>query len=161
MSDEQADPYIRLRPAGPTADEDVCRCPSGTEVTLRDGMTDNPLVCLTCNGEVPPERLGFSGELADEISDWLSVYDSLYRLWLDSGEYEQWAAARLSDADGAVNTRGREIVARLNEIVPAYYWWSVDTDASEPLAACPVCSGPLRQFADRDFQVCSACRILF
>jgi len=160
--DEEVDPYWRLRPVDPTPDDDVCRCPPGTAVMLRDTLTDNPLWCVVCNGEVPPERLGFDARFAEDMASWLSVYDSLYRLWLDSGEYEAWAAARLSDAHGQVNQTGRAIVARLNDITPAYYWWFVNTEAAdaEPPVACPVCSGPLGEYAGRDFRVCAVCRIL-
>jgi hypothetical protein len=129
---------------------------------LRDGLSHNPLFCVACNGEVPPERLGFDARFAEEIASWLSVADSLYRLWLDSGEYEAWAAARLSDRHGQVNRTGLDIVARLNELVPAYHWWFVDTDAAEAEkpTACPLCSGPLRGYEGRDFRACAACRIL-
>jgi predicted nucleic acid-binding Zn ribbon protein len=129
---------------------------------LRDGLSDNPLFCVECGGEVPPERVGFDAKFAEEIANWLSTYDSLYRLWLDSGEYEEWATSRLLDPSGQVNTRGREIVSRLNSIVPAYYWWFVDTDAGEDalLNTCPVCSCELATFESKPFRVCAACRIL-
>jgi hypothetical protein len=87
VADEKADLYWRLRPAGPTPDDEICHCPAGTAVMLRDGLSDNPLFCVACNGEVPPERLGFDERFAEEIANWLSTHDSLYRLWLDSGEY--------------------------------------------------------------------------
>jgi Zn-ribbon-containing, possibly nucleic-acid-binding protein (DUF2310) len=160
MADEHTDPYWRLRPASPTPDDEICRCPRGAEVMLRDGLTDNPLFCVVCNREVPPERLGFDERFAEEIANWLSVYDSLYRLWLASGEYETWAAARLSDPQGQVNRWGREIVARLNGITPAYYWWFVDTDAdADRPSDCPSCSGPLGEVVGKDFRVCTECRI--
>ena len=111
---------------------------------------------------VPAERLGFNARFAEEIANWLSVYDSLYRLWLDSGEYEVWAAARLSDAHGQVNERGREIVARLNGIVATYYWWfetQIHTEA-EPLIACPICSGPFGELDGKYFKVCAACNVI-
>jgi hypothetical protein len=159
--DEQADPYWRLRPARPTPDDEVCRCPPGGAVMLRDGLSDNPLFCVTCNGEIPPERLGFDARFAEKIANWLSVNDSLYLLWLDSGEYEAWATARLSDPHGQVNRRGREIVARLNAIAPAYFWWFIDNEAAEPeLGSCPICSGPLGEVTGREFRVCPTCRIL-
>ena len=162
MAQEQVDPYWQLRPAAPTSDDEVCRCPAGTEVMLRDGLSDNPLFCVACNGEVPPERLGFDARFAEEIANWLSVYESLYRLWLDSGEYETWAAIRLSDPQSQVNRTGREIVARLNELGRAYYWWFVDTnDATvEKPILCPVCSIQLTEYEGRDLRVCAACRIL-
>jgi hypothetical protein len=129
---------------------------------LRDGLTDNPLFCVECNGEVPAERLGFDAEFAEQIANWLSVYDSLYRLWLDSGEYEAWAADRLLDPQGQVSQAGMDIVARLNDLVPTYYWWFMDTEAAEEEnpSSCPLCSGPLRECEDRNFRVCAACRIL-
>jgi hypothetical protein len=162
VEDEQTKPYWQLRPAGPTPDDEVCYCPPDTPIMLRDGLTDNPLFCVSCHGEVPPERLGFDARFAEQIANWLSVYDSLYRLWLDSGAYEKWAAARLSDPYGQVNRRGREIVAQLDAVTPTYYWWFVDTEAIEPdeLAGCPVCSGPLDLVKGRDFRECAVCRIL-
>jgi hypothetical protein len=160
--DEQLDPYWRLRPAGPTPDDEVCRCPPGAAVVLVDRLTDNPLCCMACRGFVPPERLGFDARFAEDIASWLSIHDSLFRLWLDSGEYEAWAAARLSDPHGQVNQTGRAIVAQLNDLAPAYYWWFVDTEAADPdpLPVCPVCSGPLGAYPDSDFRVCDGCRIL-
>ena len=148
MGDNETDPYWRLRPWSATPEEEVCHCPLGVGVMLRDGLTKNPLFCVDCAGEVPPERLGFDISFAQEIANWLSVYDSLYRLWLDSGEYEAWAAARLADPLGQVNRRGREIVGRLNDTVPAYYWWFEDADSqeAEPMRCCPVCFGELKPY---------------
>ena len=106
--------------------------------------------------------MGFDAQFAEEIANWLSAYDSLYRLWLDSGEYEDWAASCLADPFGQVNRQGREIVARLNSIAPAYYWWFVDTEVteSEQPKGCPVCSGALDEVKGREFRVCVSCRIL-
>jgi hypothetical protein len=129
---------------------------------LVDRLTKNPLFCVECNREMPPERLGFDANFAQEIAHWLSVYDSLYRLWLDSGEYEAWAAARLLDALGQVNQAGLEIVRRLNDVVPAFYWWFTDTEAAEEVhrSACPLCSGALTDYEGRNFRACAACHIL-
>jgi hypothetical protein len=126
---------------------------------LQAHLTSNPLSCFECNLEVPPERLGFDSRFAEEIACWLSVYDSLYKLWLDSREYEIWAASRLTDPNGQVNRTGREIVSRLNEIVPAYYFWFRDAD-SDSLQSCPVCAGPLTVCESRDLLVCTRCRIV-
>jgi hypothetical protein len=160
--DNETDPYWKLRPISATPEDEVCRCEFGVAVILRDGLTDNPLFCVECHGEVPPERLGFDARLAEDIASWRSAYDSLFRLWLDSGEYEPWAKARLMDPSGQVNTRGRNLVERLNAFVPAFYWWFKDTDApeSERLCICPVCSGALTPYGKRDLRACEACRIL-
>jgi hypothetical protein len=162
MRNDDTDPYWRLRPASATSEDEVCRCPRGGGIMLRDGLTDNPLLCVACNGEVPPERVGFGAKLAEEIASWLSVYDSLYRLWLDSAEYEAWASARLSDPRGQVNVQGREIVEKLNAITPAYYWWFEDTDGAEAerLKVCPICTRALGSYQNRNHRVCETCRIL-
>ncbi len=133
-----------------------------TEVMLRGTLSPNPLYCVRCRGEVPPERLQFDASLAEAIGAWVSVHDSLYRLWLASGEYEKWAAERLADPLGEVNAQGREIVARLNTIVPAYYWWFVDSEVIQPedFQACPICAGQLTDVAKNSFRKCSLCRIL-
>lgn len=126
---------------------------------LRDSLDDNPLYCVTCNGEVAPERIGFAAELADDIASWRSVHRSLFCLWLDSGEYEEWAKQQLSDRRGQVNLRGLELASQLNTIVTTYFWWFHDAD--DGIAnSCPVCSGALSEWADRDFQRCGTCFIL-
>ena len=136
--------------------------PHGTGVMLRDTLSRNPLCCVSCNNEVPSERIGFDAGMADKVADWLSVHNSLYRLWLDSGEYESWASARLADPVGQGNIRGHEIVGQLNLVVPAYYWWFVDSEVMSPedVPACPVCAGPLADVEKRNFRECSVCRVL-
>jgi predicted nucleic acid-binding Zn ribbon protein len=129
---------------------------------LRDSLGDNPLNCVECNGEVAPERIGFDAQLAEDIASWRSVHRSLFCLWLDSGEYENWAAERLADPQGQVNVRGREVVERLNSIIRAYYWWFRDTDASDGQisAQCPICRGHIAAAGDRSFGKCDACLVL-
>ena len=157
MNDSPADPYTRLRPAAPIPEDEICHCLTVTGVILLARLSKNPIVCQICRGEVPPERLGFGAMLAEEIANWLSVYHSLYCLWLDSGEYESWSSARLSDPYGQVNRMGRDIVTRLNEIVPTDYWWFV---VSVQPRSCPICAGPLDATGRKDTQACYGCRIL-
>lgn len=90
-----SDPYWKLRPRPPTPEDEVCHCDKLQAVMLRDELGENPIYCLACNGEVFPEPIGFDERLAEEIAIWRSVHQSLYRLWLDSCEYEIWAAERL------------------------------------------------------------------
>ena len=51
-----SDPYWKLRPVGPTPADEICRCADLKGVVLRDSLGENPIHCLVCNGEVPPER---------------------------------------------------------------------------------------------------------
>jgi len=156
------DPYWKLRPTPPTPDDEICRCDHCEQLVLRDSLGENPLYCLICNGEVAPERIGFDEPLADHIHYWRSIHRSLYLLWLDSGEYENWAAEKLREPSGSVNVNGRDIVQRLNEFVRCYYWWFNDTgiDGYVPPERCPSCSGPLSECVDRDLQKCEMCSIL-
>lgn len=129
---------------------------------LRDSLGDNPVYCVACNGEVAPERLGFDAQLAEDIASWRSVHRALYCLWLNSGEYEQWAADRLRDPGGQVNVTGRELAGRLNTIARTYYWWFHDTGAcnGQIVSQCPVCQGQLNYSDDRSFGKCEACSVL-
>lgn len=129
---------------------------------LRDCLSDNPLYCVACNGQVAPERIGFDDRLAEGIAYWRSLHRSLYLLWLDSGEYEDWAADKLRDPNASVNVTGRSIVQRLNQFVRSYYWWFHDASVDDyvPPERCPICSDHLEQCGDRDFQQCDNCSIV-
>ncbi len=155
-----SDPYWKLRAPDPTPEDEICRCEPLEGIVLCTRLTENPLCCVQCNGEVPPESIGFDGRLAEEIARWRSVSDALYRLWLDSGEYEAWAAVRLLDPAGQVNVDGMRITAALHRLVPTYYRWFRDTEDGEVPTRCPVCSGPLEDSIREGDLACGACRIV-
>ncbi len=50
-------------------------------------LGENPIHCLNCNLEVPPEKLDLATKLIDAVAFWRNVYDAIDRLWLDSGAY--------------------------------------------------------------------------
>ena len=163
MSSESTnDPYWKLRPLPPTPDDEVCHCAACRCVMLRDTLTENPLQCVECNGEVTPERIGFDESFAGDIANWRGIFRSLYLLWLDSDEYEPWARERLLDKNGAVNVRGREVVSQLNQVIRAYYWWFEDTGLADPSApkSCPICGAILEPCKGRQFRKCEPCSIL-
>ncbi|HQR06364.1 MAG TPA: DUF2310 family Zn-ribbon-containing protein [Gemmatales bacterium] len=162
MERDEKDPYWRLRPELPTPEDEICHCSQSNAVILRDGLSKNPLFCANCNGEVPPERLGFDAKFAEEIANWLWLYDSLYCLWLNSGEYELWAKARLLDSVGQVNVQGRKIVEKLSTITRTYYWWFDDSEGEEErrLKICPICTQTLEEYLNKNCRICEACRIL-
>lgn len=159
----QKDPYSRLRPHQATAEVEICHCSILEGIILRDSFSDNPLYCIKCNGEVEPSRIGFDEKLAEEIARWLNVYHSLYMLWLDSGEYEQWSCQRLSDIHGSVHKDGRDVVNQLSEYKPAYYFWFVDTENMMPedIVVCPFCSNQLTPYQNRmKGRICEPCKII-
>ena len=157
-----SDPYWKLRPAPSTPEDEVCHCVNLKAVMLRDALNTNPIHCVACNGEVLPERIGFDWRLAEDIASWRSIYQSLYRLWLDSSEYEMWAAEKLSDPNGRVNVAGRNIVEALNQHIRTYYWWFENTDREDhvPALRCPICGDSLTEVDNRDYRKCESCSVM-
>ena len=133
------DAYNKLRP---WTEIEACACASVEGLFLVDLLTDNPLHCDSCRREVDPERLKLSVEETEAVAGWFSAASSLYRLWLDSGEYEDYAKARLLDPNGQVNRDGLEVARALSARVPTRLWFFHDTDDGEP-ANCPVCRSEL------------------
>jgi hypothetical protein len=129
------DAYQKLRP---WTDIEACQCSSIDELFLVDILTDNPLHCGSCRREVDPERLQLTVEETEAVARWFSTASALYRLWLNSGEYEEYAKGRLLDPQGQVNRDGLEVARRLSLKVPTRLWFFQDTDDGNP-ARCPVC----------------------
>ncbi len=157
---DEFDPYWKLRPASPTPDDELCACADSPPIMLQAHLSANPISCIACNLEVPPERVGFSEDIAEELAFWQRFHDCFYFLWLDSGEFEPWAKAQLGNPTSAVNKRGLELVVKLNAIRPAYYWWFQDSGSVDfqPLLECPICQTKLVPNHGR--QVCKACSIV-
>jgi hypothetical protein len=156
------DPYWKLRPAQATPPDEICACPGAPAIVLLSLFAPNPLTCAECRKEVPPERIGFSERLAEQIAFWRTFHDSLYNLWLDSGDYEEWAGGELSDPECPVHVRGLELVARLNEHRRCWYWWFQDSGADDfvPLEACPRCGLSLDDDVLDGWLVCNSCSIV-
>ena len=117
--------YNRLRP---TTDVESCDCDVVTELVLVDLLTSNPIHCAACRREVDPERIGLTEHETEAVAEWHGVASSLYRLWLDSGEYEDDAKRWLLDPQGQVNKRGREIAVFLSTHHPTRLWYFHDED---------------------------------
>jgi len=153
------DPYFKLRPGIPTPDDELCKCEEVSELYLAYKLGNNPVHCLRCNGEVLPEKLAFEERLAEAIASWNSVYGSLYQLWLDSGEYEEWARDRLLDPKGEVNSRGMEIVKELSALFRTYYLW-FDEAGEATQTTCPICDRELVRKEGSRFLACESCLLI-
>ena len=154
------DPYWKLKPAPATPQDEICSCETLQPIILCYDLGDNPLRCFECNKEIQPERLRPSESLVDAIASWRSFYGSIYLLWLDSKEFEDWATKRLSDPHSPPNERGYEICKRLSEITPCYFWWFQDNSVEdfEPIDRCPKCGALLTKSSDR--LICKQCLIV-
>ncbi len=155
----ESDPYWKLRPKPATPDDEVCSCGDQPPIVLQDHLSENPLACLKCNGEVSPERIGFTAELADGLAYWRHLHAVLYALWLDSDEYED-GPARLEDPAGQVNVNGLDLVRELNNYRRSYYWWFQDASVDDfvPLSKCPCCAAEFGESFGKS--VCEACAIV-
>jgi hypothetical protein len=157
---DELDRYWSLRPPSATPEAECCGCADQPPIVLQGNLSPNPIVCLSCNGEVPPERIGFSAELAGHVAFWRDLHDALFTLWLDSSDYESWARAQLEDSKGRLTIEGLEIVRKLNGHRRAYYWWFQDPSADDfiPLSLCPRCLAGLVELFG--WLVCEACSIV-
>jgi len=149
------DSYQRLRPR---TDIEACDCPAVNGLLLVDLLTDNPLHCDFCRKEVDAERLQLTVEETEAVASWFSSADALYRLWLDSGEYEMYAKSCLLDPKGQVNRDGIAVARMLSSRIPTRLWFFSDTDDGIP-SKCPICSGLLDPEVKWGTGKCQSCQI--
>jgi hypothetical protein len=145
--------YDKLKPF--TAIE-YCECPQVTELLLVYMHVDNPIYCYQCKKDVNVERLELAQSEVDELASCFSTYGSLYALWMDSGEYEDWAKTKLLDRHGQVNKAGVAIAKSLSQKIPTYYWWFHDADDADPVN-CPNCDTALNTDVPNGFGKCERC----
>jgi hypothetical protein len=130
------DPYFKLKPRGPTPPDECCRCAQIDAVYLAHVLSDNPIHCAKCRGEIAPERIGFDDQTTELIAHWNTLFGAMYLLWLDSGTYEGWAESELRSRDGAVNCHGLAAQKALARYIPTTYLWF--WNGSRP-TSCPTC----------------------
>jgi hypothetical protein len=150
-----SDPYVRFRLYGLTPVNGRCCCRELTTAYLAHVLTENPIHCSLCRGEVAPERIGFDAPTAELIARWNFVYSAVYELWLDSGPYEVWAESELLRADSHVNESGLQAREHLSKYILCRYLWF--WQEKRP-AQCPVCGLGLRE-AEGTHLVCTACAV--
>ena len=148
-------PFDLLRP---DTIQEQCECDSLEQVVMVNLLTDNPLHCIKCRKEITPERLPLTSDDLREISGWNSIANALYKLWLDSTEYETYAKEKLLDPNGRVNKRGLEAARHLSSKIPTWYWFFRDADDETP-DKCPVCCQPLDSDVKWAERRCINCRL--
>ncbi len=158
------DRYAMLRPPGPTPANEICSCSGTPAVKLMSVLGHNPVACVACNLEVAPERLELPPKLVEAIAHWRSVQDALYRLWLDSGAYQEWAAGELRAIASPANRLGRAVQGQLNRLRRCYYWYFQDESAADfaPISKCPSCGGEMQPYEGGVIpqRACEECSIL-
>jgi len=149
--------YAKLRPE---TEIEQCDCATISEIYLVYTLTRNPIHCAECRGPIDPERLQLSAKEVGSIAQCFSVYDALYDLWLDSGEYEAYAKEKLLDPLGQVNQAGLALAEALSDSYPTYYWWFHDAGADGEPTQCPACHGALDRSVRWAAGKCEACRVV-
>jgi predicted nucleic acid-binding Zn ribbon protein len=152
---EKMDSYNKLRP---WTEIESCECIAVSTLLLIDLLSDNPIHCGLCRREVDPERISLSSTETESIARWFSSSRALYRLWLNSGEYENYAKARLLDPNGQINREGRQIAKQLSTKIPTLMWFFHDTDDGEPIS-CPICCNLLDTDVKWGAGQCKTCNI--
>jgi predicted nucleic acid-binding Zn ribbon protein len=148
---DKTDIYEWLRPPAPTSEDEVCSCsgePPIKLMSMRSVSGFNPIHCLDCNREVPPERLVLDLDMIQAIAFWDAGHGAIETLELQSGQYETWARARLLDPESPTNAEGRELAQRLNERRRCYMWFfqPESDDDWRPRETCPVCGNALEHY---------------
>jgi predicted nucleic acid-binding Zn ribbon protein len=158
------DIYSKLRLPEPTPESELCVCAGSPPIKLMFALSPNPMHCMNCNLEVRPETFELTPELITAMAYWTWVYEAIYRLWLDSQEYEDWAEEQLSDIFSPVNVRGRVVQGELTQVRRCYYWFFQDRSADDyrPIKDCPSCGRPLLAYTEGIFlqMICDNCGIV-
>ncbi len=157
------DPYFKLRSSLPS--EEICTCANSKGVKLIYALSDNPFQCIDCNREINLSTFKFDLETVEELVSWRDVYSSIYKLWLDSGEYEKWAAEQLLNIYSPINQRGLSLSKRISDHKLCFYWYfhEKDNDSSSiPLLSCPSCGHAFETYNEGIFpqHICKNCFII-
>ena len=136
----------------------VCNCDQIKSLFLLSMLSDNPIYCGECRQEADPNKLGFDKNEIDKMNSWHLVAGSLYKLWIDSGEYEEYAKACLTDPFGEINTDGIDLAKDLSNKIPTKFWMFSDTEDGTP-THCPICKNGLNLDVRWGTGCCEKCSI--
>ena len=128
-------------------------------------ISSNPVHCMRCYLEVPPENLKLTAETIQGLVYWNALYEAIYRLWLDSDEYEAWGRGELSNLESRVNRMGRDVVRDLSNARRTFYWCFQDqsVEAFNAFTHCINCARKISPYEDSTVNqlVCEDCSLVF
>jgi len=140
--------------------EEFCQCSSSSSMVMMSRYNKNPLSCFDCNGYIFFEKIKIDIEIIAKLQQWGRVYESIDRLWLESGVYESWAILELGNANSLVNKQGFEVQKVMQKYAKTYYWWFQDIGNTtfKPLINCPKCIEVLEKRDDK--LICEKCLLV-
>ena len=161
MNKDASKAFWKLLPEQPTPADELCDCPGEPVVKLLSALSSNPFRCVRCNREARLQRLAYGEELYERVHQWNQVYCSVYYLWIDSGDYEQWALQQLEDIASYVNRLALELLETLNAHHRTYFefFQRVHDEDWTPTTICPRCTSPLTA-SSANSQACERCSIV-
>jgi predicted nucleic acid-binding Zn ribbon protein len=131
-----------------------CNCKSEFPAVLQHHLTENAIVCSNCNLD---KEIVLTDDLKKEIIDWNHDYNIVYKNWLELDN----SIEELTNPSSNLNERGLQITAKLNAIIPTYYWWHVDEGIT--FNNCPKCKETL-MIVENEYtgkhKVCDKCKML-
>ena len=131
-----------------------CKCKSKHPIVLQHQLTENSIVCSNCN---LCREIALSDKLNKGIIEWNQDYNKAYKDWLQlENKFEE-----LTSPSSNLNSKGLNITAKLNTIIPAYYWLHVDEGLN--FSNCPKCEGKLTVVENEytgNHQICDKCKLL-
>jgi len=148
-----------LQDGGTGSETEVCQCAEVRGLVLACLCSPNPLHCVACRGEIGGEALGLAGREIEELRRCFAVNGALFELWLESGEYADFAKTSLLNPEGQVNRDGMEMARRLSTRWPTYYWWFQDAEDGEA-EKCPSCGEELDRSVEWGSGKCERCRVM-
>jgi predicted nucleic acid-binding Zn ribbon protein len=156
--------YSRLKPPKPTPKKEICKCKKRKAIKLMaSSLFYNPIHCVDCNLEVPPESIKLDQEVIQEVVYWSAIYRAIDQLWLDSNIYEEWAKAELTDINSRINRMGLTANRSMNKFQKCYFWHFQDqSDNYISFEKCPKCRRNLESYNGGIFQqkICEKCLII-
>jgi len=138
--------------------EELCQCRNNPPIVMMSRYNENPLVCLFCNDFISPKKIEIDVDTTAKLQQWRAIYDSIDRLWLESGAYEKWAIKELSNPKSSLHKQGFEVQAMMQNYGKCYYWWFQDISKDKPLNDCPKCSQKLEEKDNK--LVCEECLLV-
>jgi predicted nucleic acid-binding Zn ribbon protein len=127
-------------------------------------LSNNPFHCGRCNLEVQLDTLVLANDYVEQVVRWRTLYAACYHLWLDSGEYEDWASEQLFAIDSPVNQLGVISCTTWKDKGQIYYWYdqSQKSTVTGAMEYCPRCGNLFSNYTEGVFpqRLCERCHII-
>jgi hypothetical protein len=136
-----------------------CRCAGTSPLRLMWALDPDVVWCIRCNAPVKRATHFFRPAAKNSLGRWKAEFESIYRLWLESGDYESWARRQLTSLAAPINRTGLKLVRANSKLDGRKLYYYFDQFLDRPVRArkCPACGGALNIVQGRSLGLCSRC----